>query len=185
MKTVFKPSGRRGALWRIGGALAAGLVLALPANAQLSREGGRTQINSNELKVAERESQAIFIGEVDAVQGDARLRADTLTVNFAGTDVGQQSGGFGDIQDMLAEGNVYYVTPQLTARGNRGTYAAADETIVLTGDVVISRGDDIARGECLTLKVETGESTLGCGGQGDDGDKGRVTLIITPEENNE
>lgn len=152
------------------------------ANAQLSRDGGRTQINSNELKVAERESQAIFIGEVDAVQGDARLRSDTLTVNFASTSTSAEGGGFGDILDMLAEGNVYYVTPELTARGNRGTYAAADETIVMTGDVVISRGDDIARGECLTLKVETGESTLGCGATGEK--KGRVTLIITPEENN-
>lgn len=185
MKTVLKPSGCMGVLTRTGGALALGLLLALPASAQLSREGGRTQINSNELKVAERESRAVFIGEVDAVQGDARLRADTLTVNFAGTDVDQEGGGFGDIQDMLAEGNVYYVTPQLTARGNRGTYAALDETIVLTGDVVISRGDDIARGECLTLKVETGESTLGCGGKSEGGDKGRVTLIITPEERSE
>jgi len=182
MKTILRLSGRPGVLARMCGALLAGLVLALPAHAQLSREGGRTQINSNELKVAERESRAVFIGEVDAVQGDARLRADTLTVNFAGTDVDQEGGGFGDIQDMLAEGNVFYVTPQLTARGNRGTYAAADETIV-TGDVVISRGDDIARGECLTLKVETGESTLGCGSQSEAADKGRVTLIITPEDN--
>lgn len=160
--------------------LLASTLFVLPANAQLSRDGGKTQINSDKLQVADRESRAVFIGRVDAVQGDARLRADTLTVNFAGTGARAEGGGFGDIDNMLAEGNVFYVTPDFTARGNKGTYAALDETIVLTGDVIISRGDDIAQGECLTLKVETGESTLGCG-SGESGAGKRVTLIITPD----
>jgi len=78
---------------------------------------------------------------------------------------------------MLAEGNVYYITPDLRARGDTGNYNADTEIIELLGNVVISRGTDIAEGDCLRLNVPTGESTLGC----KNGTKGRVTTVITPQ----
>lgn len=164
--------------------LVAGLGVALPAHAQLSRDGGRTQISADRLDVAERESKAIYTGAVDAIQGDARLRSDKLTINFAGTGDSPDGGGFGAIENMLAEGNVYYITPDLQARGDKGTYNDETDVIVLTGKVVISRGSDIAEGECLRLKVETGESTLGCTGKGENGKPtGRVRTILTPTNN--
>jgi len=157
--------------------LLASVLFALPAGAQLSRDGGRTQIGANQLEVAERESRAVYIGDVDVVQGDARLRADKLTINFAGNSTAANGGGFGDIDNMIAEGNVFYVTPDLRARGNRGEYQAETETIVLTGDVIISRCGDVAKGEKLVLKTQTGQSTLD-GGE----DAARVVTIIDPEE---
>ena len=157
--------------------LLASVLFALPAGAQLSRDGGRTQIGANQLEVAERDSRAVYIGDVDVVQGDARLRADRLTINFAGNSTSENGGGFGDIDNMIAEGNVFYITPELRARGNRGEYQAATETIVLTGDVIISRCGDVAKGEKLVLKTETGQSTLDGGENAE-----RVVTIIDPEE---
>ena len=156
----------------------ASLLLALPANAQLSRDGGQTQIFSDKLDVADRDSVAIYIGDVDVVQGDARLRSDKLTINFAGNPESQNGGGFGDILGMLAEGNVFYVTPALSARGNQGTYDAETETIILTGNVIVSRCDDVASGERLTFNVATGQSSLD--GAGDDS---RVHTIIGGPQN--
>ena len=164
--------------------LACGLALALPAHAQLSSQGGRTQISADRLDVAERESKAIYIGAVDAIQCDARLRSDKLTINFAGTGDSPEGGGFGPIESMLAEGNVFYITPDLRARGDKGTYDEAANVIVLTGNVVISRGSDIATGDCLRMKVETGESTLGCKVPGQTGPRQRPTTIINPQSNN-
>ena len=155
----------------------AGVLFALPATAQLSRDGGRTQIGADQLEVAERESQAVYIGDVDVVQGNARLRADKLTINFAGNSTSENGGGFGDIDNMVAEGNVFYITPELRARGNRGEYQAATETIVLTGDVIISRCGDVAKGEKLVLKTETGQSTLDGGAN-----SARVVTIIEPDQ---
>ena len=168
MTTLYKVAGM-GMLWA--------LAMAGSAEAQLSRDGGRTQISADQLVVAERESQAVYLGAVDAVQGDARLRADKLTISFEGTSDSPDGGGFGSIDTMLAEGNVYYITPDLRARGDTGNYNADTEIIELLGNVVISRGTDIAEGDCLRLNVPTGESTLGC----KNGTKGRVTTVITPQ----
>lgn len=158
--------------------VAVSLLLAWPANAQLSRDGGQTQIFANKLDVAERDSVAVYLGEVDVVQGDARLRSDKLTINFAGNPNAQNGGGFGDILGMLAEGNVFYVTPELSARGNKGTYDSDTETIILTGEVIVSRCEDVAKGERLTFNVATGQSSLD--GAADDS---RVVTIIGGPQN--
>lgn len=154
------------------------MALVFPANAQLSRDGGQTQIFADKLDVADRDSLAVYIGDVDVVQGDARLRSDKLTINFAGNPESQNGGGFGDILGMVAEGNVFYVTPALKARGNQGTYDAETETIVLTGEVIVTRCGDVAKGERLTFNVQTGQSSL------DGKENGRVVTIIGGPQNN-
>lgn len=162
--------------------LFAGLLLAWPASAQLSRDGGRTQIGAAKLDVAERDSIATYTGDVDVVQGDARLRADKLTINFSGNPDNPNGGGFGDILTMLAVGDVYYITPALTARGDRGTYDAETEEIVLIGNVLVSRCEDVAKGQRLTFNVSTGQSSLD--GKKADGEESSrvVTIIGGPEE---
>ena len=161
--------------------LVAGLVAAaafgLPALAQLSAQGGPIRVNADSSSVLERERRVLVVGNVDIVQGDARLRADTVTLFYSGTSGGGQSGiggGFGDIERMTAEGEVFYVTPELKARGDAGTYDAVADTITLTGEVVLLRGEDVARGCELVLQVSEGRSNLkGC--------DGRVQILINPE----
>lgn len=163
------------------------LALAAPAEAQLSRQGGRIQVGADQLDVAERDNKAVYIGNVDVVQGDARLRADRLTINFKGGSGGGRAagvgGGFGDLSDMLAEGEVFYITPELRARGDRGVYTASTDTVVLTGNVIVSRGQDIAKSECLTLNITAGQSTLGCNGDASTNTPGeRVISIFNPRD---
>lgn len=157
--------------------LMGGLLLAGSATAQLSRDGGQTQIFANKLDVAERNSLAVYVGDVDVVQGEARLRADKLTINFAGNPQSENGGGFGDILNMLADGNVFYITPALRARGDKGTYDAETETIILTGNVIVSRCEDVAKGERLTFNVATGQSSLD-GGQDKTEESTRVVTVI-------
>ncbi|MEL7130065.1 MAG: LptA/OstA family protein [Pseudomonadota bacterium] len=153
-------------------------LFALPAVAQLSPDGGPIQINADRLDVLERENKATYVGNVDVLQASARLRSDKLTINFKSSGEGRQGGvggSFGAPDTMVAEGEVFYVTPDLKARGDRGVYTADTDTVLLTGNVILERGEDIAVGECLTLEISAGKSTLGCGADGD-----RVITQITP-----
>lgn len=160
--------------------------MALPAFAQLSRDGGQIQIGADKWVVKELEKQAIYSGNVDAVQGDARLRADELVINFTGVDVGPEggvSGGFGELKNMIATGDVFYITSDLRVRGDRGTYEASTDTVTLLGNVSVLRGEDVAKGDCLTLDLTNGITTLGCGeGQGTGARP--VTIISPPERSN-
>jgi lipopolysaccharide export system protein LptA len=144
---------------------------ALAALALLAASGARAQIETKsnapiDITAAENEVEnskclAIWRGAVEVLPGDSRLRADTLTAYEApkGVDAsGQQS--CGAVQKIIAEGHVYYVTPDQHARGDHAVYTAADDQIVLTGDVIVVRGQDVARGDRLIIKVATKQFTL-------------------------
>ena len=151
------------------------LVFSGMAHAQLSSKGGPIQVEADRGEVLERQKRAIYTGNVDVTQGDARLRADKVTVVYDGqTDSTASGTGFGDLTAIIAEGEVFYVTPDLKARGNKGTYDAMTEVIRLEGDVIITRGDDVARGEHLELYLRDGRSVLG------DAEGGRIKTVLTP-----
>lgn len=155
------------------------LVLAAPALAQISQEGGPIQVNSDNSLVREKQREVTVSGNVDIVQGAARLRANTVTLNYTGSDGATRStgltGGFGDISSMRADGDVFYVTPELKVRGDTGVYLASTDTITLTGNVILSRGEDVARGCEMEMRVSEGRSQLkGC--------DGRVQMVIFPSE---
>ncbi len=159
-------------------ALAMAALMAAPASAQLSAEGGPIRVNADTSQIMERDRRVLVIGNVDIIQGDARLRADKVTLFYGANDAGSGGigGSFGEIERMRAEGDVFYVTPDLKARGDVGVYDARDETITLRGEeVVLIRGEDVATGCELLLRVAQGQSTLrGC--------DGRVQIVIIPEE---
>ena len=69
------------------------------------------------------------------------------------------------------------MTPDLKANGDLGIYVAANDTITLTGNVVMIRGEDVAKGERLVMELEAGKTTL-------DGGDSQVNLVITPNDNN-
>ena len=160
-------------------AAGAALVLALmgaPAFAQISSEGGPIYINSARTESLENERKVILAGNVDIQQGTARLRADTVTIRFTGKPRGGGTsivGGFGQVENIVAEGNVYYVTPELKAKGDRGVYELATDTITITGKVALMRERDVAEGETLRMEVKNRRTTL-------EGGSGRTRMVIDP-----
>lgn len=155
-----------------------GLAISLPAAAQVSGEGGPIRVNADRSEVIERQRQVVLIDNVDIMQGDARLRANRVTINYAGSGQTETSGlsGFGDISSMEAVGEVYYVTPELKATGDRGTYDAPSDTIKLSGNVVLIRGEDVATGKTLVMKLSEGRTVL-------EGGDGQVQMNINPNQN--
>jgi lipopolysaccharide export system protein LptA len=146
--------------WTAFAALA--LLVASGARAQIeTKSNAPIDITANETEVQNDKCVAIWRGAVEVLQGDTRLRSDTLTVYQApkGSDAnGQQA--CGTAQKIIAEGHVYYVTPDQHARGDHAVYTAADDQIVLTGDVIVVQGNNVARGDRLIIKVATKQLTL-------------------------
>ena len=158
------------------GALA--LAFSGTAAAQVSGEGGPIRVNADRSEVLDKERKVILIDNVDITQGTARLRADIVTIEYGGggdtTTTGLGS-NFGDIRTLTARGNVFYVTPDLKANGNLGVYVASTDTITLTGDIILVRGEDVAKGERLVMELSAGKTTL-------DGGDSQVSMVIIPGE---
>ena len=83
-------------------------------------------------------------GRAELIQGDNRLRADSVS--------GLNTSGESRIE---ASGNVYFVTPEQTIRGDRAVYTPANDTIVLTGDVILTQGQNVMTGGRLTYNTRT------------------------------
>lgn len=161
-------------------AVALAALCGAPATAQLSSEGGPIRVNADSSQILERDRRVLVIGNVDIIQGDARLRADKVTLFYGANSAGNSGigGSFGEIERMRAEGDVFYVTSELKARGDVGTYNARTDTITLTGDeVVLIRCEDVARGTELEINVAEGRTTL----KGGDRSDGRVSILLFPE----
>ena len=142
----------------LGAALAA--LLAGPAAAQLATNSNApVDITADELETANSACTSIWRGHAEALQADARLRADVLTAEFANKP-GGQTGGCGDLVRLRAEGKVYYVTPQQKVHGDVAVYEAANDTLTVTGDVVATQGMNVLRGSRMVFNTRTGQGRM-------------------------
>ena len=157
---------------------AAGLALALSpaASAQTTtttsaggvhfgQPGSPIDISAKSTQVFQLENRVVYQGDVEALQGTDRLRTPQLTIWFnknnavkAPAPAGQPS--VGPVDRMDAVGPVYFVTATQNARGDHGTYSAADDTITLTGNVVLTQDKNVSTGDKLVIHQKTGLATL-------------------------
>jgi lipopolysaccharide export system protein LptA len=169
---------RPAAFFIAAGALVLG-AFATPAHAQLSEGGGPVSYSADNLEYFDGERRLLLTGDVDIVQNDARLRADRITLFFSASTAGaqnQQGLGSGDIERMIAEGEVYYVRPAQSARGNRAVYEVSQDSVTFTGNVVVASDENVIRGETLVLNIGNRRTVIRPQGGG------RVQGVFVPSE---
>ncbi len=155
------PSSRAGLLRALLVAAAAGLVLG-PAAARAQIDLGAShdtsqpiEITADNLEVEQDRQIATFTGNVDAVQGELVLKADRLVVHYR-----QDGETENNVSRIVAEGNVFLASPDSTAQGDRGVYDVDNDTMVLIGNVVLTRDENVIRGDRLTINLATGKSRM-------------------------
>lgn len=156
--------------------LASAVVFAAPAGAQIAPGGGPVAFGSDASEYIEAEGLLRLIGRAELTQGENRLRADTIDLY---SEPRRQGGGGGDIREVIARGDVYFVTPTQVIRGDQAVYTASSETIVVTGDVLLTQGENVMAGSRLTVHVPTNRATM----DGASTDAGRrVRGVFYPDE---
>lgn len=156
------------------------------------------EVTSDALEVLQEQNKAIFTGNVVVVQGTVRLKADNMTVYYAKGKgdpaaktgrkgkAGIMAGGDSAIQKIDAAGNVFLATQEETASGSSGTYDVENQEIRLNGNVVLTRGKNVLKGEKLTYNFATGKSKLVSAATeaspSSGGGKARVRALFVPED---
>ena len=150
------------------------------------------EISADSLEVAQEDRIATFAGNVDAVQGDLVLSADTLKVHYEGKGktAGLAAGTGGTINQIEASGEVTLSSPEETAEGDVGVYDVPARLITLTGNVVLTRGENVIRGTQLKMDLATGKSrmvgtTATVDATETDKASGRVKALFTPKQKSE
>lgn len=160
---------------------------AAPPAGGLFSSHGPVDIGADGMQQFQGDGRIIYTGNVDVVQGTARMKAPLMTVYTAKRQGGPKpatapAGDMGSIERIEVEGPLYYVTPTQQVKGDHGTYIAANDTITVTGDVTLLQGQDVLHGNKLVIEQKTGVSTLTTDRPG----KGpqRVRGVFFPKESN-
>jgi lipopolysaccharide export system protein LptA len=158
------------------------------------------QIEAASLEVHDKNKMATFSGNVQVVQGDTTMKCQKLVV-FYGEEVGiaQQAGGepkppkpaadapksAQNIRRIEARGGVTVVTKDQNASGDLGVYDLIQKTITLTGNVVVSQGQNVIHGERVIVDTVSGNAKVESGNQGSGAaTPARVRALIQPNGQN-
>jgi lipopolysaccharide export system protein LptA len=157
---------------------AALLIFAAPAVAQegvtsafegFSGRGDQpVNIEADKLEVQEVDQTATFSGNVVVVQGTSTLRTNKLTIFYekkkpdeaaAQPETGDVVTGR-NIRRLEAEGSVVVTSGNQKASGNKGIFDMPSNTVVLLGNVVVTQGINILKGDRLVVDLTTQKSRV-------------------------
>ncbi len=128
------------------------------------------QIEADRLEVKDKEGTALFTGNVNVVQGTTILKAARLKVIYARGGEGAN----GDLEYLEATGKIAVRSGDQKVTADRGEFDMKKQTVLLSGDVVITQGSNVVTGCILEVDLETSSAVLKpCKGK-------RPTILFSP-----
>jgi lipopolysaccharide export system protein LptA len=113
-------------------------------------------IEADNLEVDDAVNTAIFRGNVKVTQGEMILVTAVLTVTYTeGEDGGNQ-----EISRMEASGSVVVNSAGNSVTGDWASFEMATRIIVFGGNVVVSQGENVLRGDRLLVNLNTNTTQL-------------------------
>ena len=158
-----------------------------PPNALQGFSQNRDQpvhIEAATLEVRDKDKVATFSGDVKVKQGDTGLRCKSLVVFYEGNDADGKTlqaaspgpGGQQRIKRLEARGGVVVTQKEQTATGENGIFDMKTNTVTLNGNVVMTQGQNVLRGDRLVVDLTSGVSRVESGKNG----QGRVQGLFQP-----
>jgi len=140
------------------------------------------KIEASVLEVRDRDQVAVFKGNVIVRQGDTELRCRELTVHYEGGALAKattetQSVAPQRIRRLVATGGVIVSSKDQRATGGQGVFDMRANTVTLSGDVVLTQGPNVMRGDRLVVDLNSGLSRLDAEGKQK---PGRVHGLFVP-----
>jgi lipopolysaccharide export system protein LptA len=140
----------------------------------LSMDGDQpVRIESNTLEVRDKIRQATFAGDVKLTQGDTVIKCKALVVFYedtaapskkaappatAGAQPAQKSSQ--KIKRAEAKGDVLVIQKDQTASGENAVFDVKSNTVMITGNVVVTQGQMVMRGERMVSNLTTGVTNV-------------------------
>jgi lipopolysaccharide export system protein LptA len=133
------------------------------------------KIQAASLEVRDKDRIATFSGDVHVIQGDTEMRCKSLVVfydeepNTRGAKASDS--GSKQIRRIEAKGGVTVTQKEQNASGDSGIFDMRANTVTLVGNVIVTRGTDVLRGQRLLVDLGSGLTKM---------DQGRVEGLFQP-----
>lgn len=150
------------------------LAAVLSVSPVLARSGDRNQPMDI---TADRTDAMLGDDSVSTLEGNVRIRQGSLEVDAARAEIHRAAGDPNRIVLTGAPASLRQVSDEgepMAATANRIVYMLADESMMLTGNVVVTQTRGTLRGETIKYDINTGRLDGG-------GDGARVSMRILPK----
>jgi lipopolysaccharide export system protein LptA len=114
------------------------------------------EIVSDSFTVNQANGTAEFDGNVVVGQGDMRLSAGKIQVEYGS----EADGATGQIGRLIASGGVTLVVGGQAAEAETAIYSIKDGNIILSGNVLITQGENALAGQKITINLEDGSAKV-------------------------
>ncbi|MDZ4135863.1 MAG: LptA/OstA family protein [Paracoccaceae bacterium] len=120
------------------------------------------EVTADQLSVNQGDGTAVFTGNVLVVQGDLRMAAGTVQVEYNEARTG--------ILRLHATEGVTLTNPTDAAESKEAVYTIEEGVVVMTGDVLLTQGQNALSGQKLVINLQTGTGVM----------EGRVQTVFQP-----
>lgn len=139
--------------------------------------GEPVQIEADRLEVADQQGTAEFFGNVSVLQGSTLMKTKHLKVYYTRGE-GTAPGPGGNVRRIEATGGVAVRSEDQKATADTATVDMQAQTAVMSGNVIISQGENVVSGCVLNVNLATNAAVLvPCRNVG----TGRVKMRFTPK----
>jgi lipopolysaccharide export system protein LptA len=130
-----------------------------------AQSGNREPINIEAAKLDyfDKQQKLIYRGHVVAVRGDTTLKTPLLVVFLNPKDPGTPKGtpsANSQVRRMEASGPVTIISKDQIATGDAGTFEKVENKIYLNGNVTLTQGPNVTKGDRLVYDTTTGQAVV-------------------------
>lgn len=126
------------------------------------------QVTSDQLTVNQTEGTALFTGNVVVIQGDLKMTAPKVLVDYTKGNGAQK----GQISRVHASDGVTLTDGIEDAEGKDAVYTVESGKVVMTGDVIVTQGQNATSGQRLDIDLRSGQGVM----------QGRVQTVFKPAQ---
>lgn len=138
-------------------------------------------IEANRMVSQENQNTVLFLGKVDARQGNLTIRSEEMTVFYTEKKVGKESAKgsqpTSQVEKLICKENVKITQGDWLGTGDRMEYFAKERKVVLSGNAKAWQGQNMVAGKTIVYYLDEKRSVV----EPDATTNGRVKAVILPD----
>ncbi len=137
-------------------------------------------IKSKTLEWNDEKKTVVFTGEVNAQKDDFVVGCQKMIVYYTASSDEQGKGDFARTVDRIVATDRVRITRRDggTAEAEKAVYYQADEKLVLTGHPSVKQGNDLVKGDRITIYLKENRSTVESTGK----ERAQATIFPKPKK---
>ena len=139
------------------------VVCILLLQTPVSGSSAPINVEADHMTSTEKTGSVVFTGNVDAKQGDVRIRSDEMTVHYTKADKKNEKEGkevTQQVEKLVCLGNVEVTRQEWLGTGKKMIYLSEERQVILIGNAKAWQGQNVVSGGKIIYYLDEGRSEV-------------------------